>query len=190
MPATFHEWLDRLARPIEFATKDDCAHAGAVKNLSSFVSSQVQSALAQEWIPPAIESRLRSLRELFIDFQQALPIDEQQPRLQAACAILGRLREVTPEPLPNREDQFEDAASSAGSARGDVWNLPVQFVKGVGPKRMALLQRLGVATVEDALWTIPWRYEDRSVMTPIGNLVTGMVTSICGTIAKCEAKRT
>ena len=191
LPATFHEWLDRLARPIEFATKDDCAHAGAVKNLSSFVSSQVQSALAQEWIPPAIESRLRSLRELFIDFQQTLPIGEQQRRLQAACAILGRLREVAPEPMPAHDEPIEDASNrTQDPCEADVWNLPVQFVKGVGPKRMALLQRLGVATVEDALWTIPWRYEDRSVMTPIGNLVPGMVTSICGTIAKCEAKRT
>ncbi|ULA64644.1 MAG: ATP-dependent DNA helicase RecG [Nitrospira sp.] len=190
LPATFHEWLDRLARPIEFATKDDCAHAGAVKNLSSFVSGQIQSALAQEWIPPAIESRLRSLRDLFIDFHQTLPASEQQRRLQAACVILGRLREATPEPLPGREGQLDGAVSSTGSAREDVWNVPVQFVKGVGPKRMALLQRLGMATVEDALWTIPWRYEDRSVMTPIGNLVPGMVTSICGAIAKCDAKRT
>ena len=191
LPATFHEWLDRLARPIEFATKDDCAHAGAVKNLSSFVSHQVQSALAREWIPPAIESRLRSLRELFIDFQQTLPIDEQQRRLRAACAILGRLRDAAPEPVPVCEEESGEAAEKpGGSARGDVWNLPIQFVKGVGPKRSSLLQRLGVETVEDALWTIPWRYEDRSVMTPIGNLMPGMVTSICGTVAKCEAKRT
>ena len=191
LPATFHEWLDRLARPIEFATKDDCAHAGAVKNLSSFVSHQVQSALAREWIPPAIESRLRSLRELFIDFQQTLPIDEQQRRLRAACAILGRLRDAAPESVPVCEEESGEAAEKpGGSARGDVWNLPIQFVKGVGPKRSSLLQRLGVETVEDALWTIPWRYEDRSVMTPIGNLMPGMVTSICGTVAKCEAKRT
>lgn len=190
LPPTFHEWLDRLARPIEFATKDNCAHAGAVKNLSSFVSSQVQSALAQEWIPPAIESRLRSLRELFIDFQQGLPVEEQQRRLQAACAILGRLREAAPEPMSAPDGPIAEAESRSGPARGDVWNLPVQFVKGVGPKRTALLQRLGIGTVEDAFWTIPWRYEDRSVMTPVGNLVPGMVTSICGTIAKCELKRT
>ena len=52
------------------------------------------------------------------------------------------------------------------------------------------MQRLHIATVEDALWTIPWRYEDRSLLTPIGNLVPGMMASICGMIEKCEAKRT
>ncbi|MGE3979422.1 MAG: ATP-dependent DNA helicase RecG, partial [Nitrospira sp.] len=35
-----------------------------------------------------------------------------------------------------------------------------------------------------------WRYEDRSVMTSIGNPVPGMMASICGTIGTCEAKRT
>jgi ATP-dependent DNA helicase RecG len=52
------------------------------------------------------------------------------------------------------------------------------------------LQRLGIETVEDALWTVPWRYEDRSVMTPIGQLVPGMVTAVCGTVVKNSAKRT
>ena len=36
---------------------------------------------------------------------------------------------------------------------------------------------------------LPWRYEDRSVMTPIGQLVPGVQASICGTIVRSEAKR-
>ena len=190
LPATFQEWLDRLARPIEFATKDEYAHVGAVKNLGSFVSTQVQSALSQQYIPPVIESRLRSLRELFIDFHQSLPAAEQQRRLQAASTILTALRNVQPDHLSDEASAEAESRPVETGARHDLWNLPIQYVKGVGPKRTALLQRLGVATVEDALWTIPWRYEDRSVMTPIGNLVPGMVTSICGTIGKCDAKRT
>ena len=190
VPATFQEWLDRLARPIEFATKDECAHAGAVKNLSTFVSGQVQLALAQKGIPPVIETRLRFLRELFIDFQSALPLAEQRRRLQAACTLLTLLREAAAEPLSGVAGPAGTMPSAARHERQDFWNQPIQFVKGVGPKRTSLLQRLGIATVEDALWTIPWRYEDRSVMTPIGNLVPGMAASICGTVAKCEAKRT
>ena len=69
------------------------------------------------------------------------------------------------------------------------WEQPIRFAKGVGPKRTALLQRFGIETVEDALWTLPWRYEDRSVMTPIGQLVPGEQASVCGTIVRSEAKR-
>ncbi|MEK7235251.1 MAG: OB-fold nucleic acid binding domain-containing protein, partial [Nitrospirota bacterium] len=69
------------------------------------------------------------------------------------------------------------------------WEQPIRFAKGVGPKRTALLQRFRIETVEDALWTLPWRYEDRSVMTPIGELVPGMQASICGTVIRNEAKK-
>ncbi len=181
----FHDWLDRLARPIEFASRDDYTHAGAVKNLSTFVATQVMAALADHVYPKGIEARLVTLRDLFVDFQPSLPLDEQQRRLRAAVTIVNTLRAAAPD-----MEQPESTASGPASDGKALWELPIRFVKGVGPKRTGLLQRLRVDTVEDALWTVPWRYEDRSVMTPIGKLVPGMVTSICGTIVKSETKRT
>jgi ATP-dependent DNA helicase RecG len=189
----FEDWLDRLARPIEFAGRDECAHVGAIKNLSSFVDTQVASALAQQIYPTAIEARLLSLRELFVDFRPTLPLDEQRRRLQVAAGIVQALRSAArqlPEGSRGRHEELTPEPCSDDGNRRDLGNLPIRFAKGVGPKRTDLLQRLRIETVEDALWTIPWRYEDRSVMTPIGNLVPGMVTSICGMIGKCEVKRT
>jgi ATP-dependent DNA helicase RecG len=191
-PHTLHEWLDRIARPIEFASRDDYAHLRAVTNLSSFISSQVLSALRQEIYPQAVEARLISLRDLFVDFQPGLSLDEQRRRLQVAAAHIQALRVVAQQTLirlknsPTHEPCYSEVT---GAGRSDLWNLPVRFVKGVGPKRTTVLQRLRIVTVEDALWTIPWRYEDRSVMTPIGNLVPGMMASICGVIETCKAKR-
>ena len=43
----------------------------------------------------------------------------------------------------------------------------IQYVKGVGPARARLLNRLGIFTVEDLLYYIPFRYEDRSNIKPI-----------------------
>ncbi len=190
---SFQDWLDRIARPIEFASRDNCAHLRAVTNLSSFISSQVLAALGQDVYPKAIEARLISLRDLFIDFHPMLPFDEQRRRLQAAAVLIKALRAVNQQKLIRLNDSPTQASYHSevtGVGRSDLWNLPVQFVKGVGPKRTNVLQRLHITTVEDALWTIPWRYEDRSVMTPIGNLVPGMMASICGMIGTCEAKRT
>ena len=189
----FQDWLDRVARPIEFATRDECAHLSAVKNLGSFVAEQVLSALANRVYPKTVEARLVSLRDLFVDFQRLLPPHEQRRRLQAAVAIVNGLRSVVRElpELPESEmPRAEPESRPEGTKRGGLWNLPIRFAKGVGPKRIGLLQRWKIDTVEDALWTLPWRYEDRSVMTPLGDLVPGMTTSICGTVAKCEAKRT
>ena len=189
----FQDWLDLVARPIEFATRDECAYLGTVKNLGSFVAEQVLSALANRVYPKTVEARLVSLRDLFVDFQRVLPPHEQRRRLQAAVVIVNALRHVArelPESLEPDMPRAVPESRSNGVKQAGLWNLPIRFAKGVGPKRVGLLQRWKIDTVEDALWTLPWRYEDRSVMTPLGELVPGMTTSICGTVGKCEAKRT
>ena len=38
---------------------------------------------------------------------------------------------------------------------------PVQFVKGVGPRRAEMLEKAGLATIEDLVFHLPFRYEDR-----------------------------
>lgn len=189
----FQQLLDRLARPIEFASRDACAHLPTVKNLSSFVSSQVMQALADCVYPKSIEAALIKLRALFIEDQQRLTTVEQRHRLREAATILTILRESAKDPGRTWQDPepltVRDHNPQTPPVR-ELWCLLIRFAKGVGPKRSAVLQRLGIATVEDALWTVPWRYEDRSVMTPIGELVPGVVASICGTVVKCESKRT
>lgn len=188
----FQQWLDRVARPIEFATRNAFAHLPTVKNLNHFVSSQVMQALSSRVYPRAIEAALFQLRELFLEDQQQLPVESQQRRLQEAMVILRVLRKAVPdlthtrqevEPIVVRDPSVNDIPYRAW------WEQPIRFARGVGPKRTSLLQRFGIETVEDALWTLPWRYEDRSVMTPIGQLMPGMQASICGTVVRSEAKR-
>ncbi|HKN18210.1 MAG TPA: DEAD/DEAH box helicase, partial [Dissulfurispiraceae bacterium] len=47
---------------------------------------------------------------------------------------------------------------------------PVQYVKGVGPQRARFLTRLGINTIRDALFHLPYRYEDRSTLIKIAEL--------------------
>jgi ATP-dependent DNA helicase RecG len=68
--------------------------------------------------------------------------------------------------------------------------IPIQFVKGVGPRRARLLEKLGVRTLEDAFWFLPWRYENRLEVLPIGNLLPGMKATIKGTVQKLWVKTT
>ncbi|WP_455378700.1 ATP-dependent DNA helicase RecG [Petrachloros mirabilis] len=192
-PDPFQQWLDRLARPIEYASRDAFAHLPTVKNLSSFVSSQILQALSDRVYPRGIEAALLKLRALFVDDQRQGSTADQQRRLREAGAILRALREAARNPTRSWNES-EPLASAEPLPKNhqsvDLWDLPIRYAKGVGPKRDALLQRLRIETVEDALWTIPWRYEDRSVMTPMGKLVPGMVASVYGTVMKSEAKRT
>ena len=165
--------LQRLARPIDFASRDGYAHLSTVKDLGTFVSRRIVDALAEHVYLPHIETDLLALRQLFTDFDR-VGRDEQTRRLGVAQAILARL--------------------AGDGARPDkrsveVWNLPIQFAKGIGPKRAALLARLGVTTVEEALWCLPWRYEDRSIVSPIGQLMPGTEATVCGTVIKALLKR-
>ena len=59
----------------------------------------------------------------------------------------------------------------------------LQYVKGVGPQRAKLLARKDLATVEDALFFIPIRHEDRTRLTPLGAIQPGQVVTCAGTVA-------
>ena len=54
----------------------------------------------------------------------------------------------------------------------------VQFVKGIGPKIAQTLLEKGITTVEDLLYYLPFRYEDRLNPRGIGELRAGEMASI------------
>ncbi len=61
-------------------------------------------------------------------------------------------------------------------------DMPVNYLKGVGPARAESLRRLGIVTARDLLFHIPHRYEDASTITPIASLETGMDGTIIGKV--------
>jgi ATP-dependent DNA helicase RecG len=77
--------------------------------------------------------------------------------------------------------QRQTAAPSVSPERLDT---PLQFLKGVGPQRAKLYEKLGLETVGDALLHLPRRHEDRSQLTPLGRLSVGPEPRTCaGTVA-------
>jgi ATP-dependent DNA helicase RecG len=66
----------------------------------------------------------------------------------------------------------------------------IQFVKGIGPERAAALEREGITTVEDLLFRLPMRYEDRTLFTRIADLKPGAKTSVSARVAVGGLRRT
>ena len=64
----------------------------------------------------------------------------------------------------------------------------VQYVKGVGPRRAEQLARLGIETVEDLLYHVPFRYQDRREIKQICHLQVGDETAVTGQIARMERR--
>ena len=66
--------------------------------------------------------------------------------------------------------------------RDDFLSTPLQFLKGVGPRKAADLKRAGLLTVDDLFYRLPFRYEDRSRMQPIASLRPGCKAAVLGEI--------
>ncbi len=67
---------------------------------------------------------------------------------------------------------------------------PIQYIKGVGPKRAAFLNKMGISTVEDIFYHLPARYEDRSNFTPIAKVVIGERHTLKGQVLSFGLKKT
>jgi len=66
----------------------------------------------------------------------------------------------------------------------------VKYLKGVGPTRAELLDARGIHTVEDLLYYTPFRYEDRTALTAVGELVPGQTATILVKVLTCGLTRT
>lgn len=62
------------------------------------------------------------------------------------------------------------------------WTTSIQYIKGVGPNRTSLLAKLNIFTMGDLLEYYPRRYEDRSQLKRIHDLLDGQVASFCATV--------
>jgi ATP-dependent DNA helicase RecG len=74
------------------------------------------------------------------------------------------------------------AARTEARAGKIYLDMPVTYLKGVGPARAEALRRLGVVTARDLLFHIPRRYEDASTIAPISSLEPGMDGTIIGRV--------
>jgi len=59
---------------------------------------------------------------------------------------------------------------------------PVTVLKGVGPGLATKLEKIGLHTLQDLLFHLPLRYEDRTRITTIRDLMVGTHTNIIGEI--------
>jgi ATP-dependent DNA helicase RecG len=66
--------------------------------------------------------------------------------------------------------------------------LPVTMLKGVGPRIARRLERLQLRTVQDVLFHLPARYEDRTRVTPMGAVRPGQPVVVQGEVELAEVR--
>ena len=74
--------------------------------------------------------------------------------------------------------------------KSDILDTPLQFLKGVGPRRAADLASGGIHRLEDLLLRLPIRYEDRARFQPIAGVQPGETVSVAGEVLSQGVRRT
>lgn len=117
-----------------------------------------------------------------------IPTELLQPLgLQPGVAVAV---EATEKGLLLRRLPDQSQASLQQSIARKNLALGIQFIKGVGPKLAELLAKRDIRTVEDALFCLPHRYEDRRELVPIRQLRPGTTQVFQGTVISANAATT
>ena len=65
---------------------------------------------------------------------------------------------------------------------------PLRFLKGVGPKRAEELEKFGLKSVEDLLYHLPFRYEDRRQIKKISDATVGRDETFVGELRRLQKR--
>lgn len=68
----------------------------------------------------------------------------------------------------------------------NFWDEPLTHIKGVGEKTVDKLNKLGIFSCGDLLLHCPYRYEDRSCLTPIRDVTAGQFVLVQGIVIDCK----
>ena len=64
--------------------------------------------------------------------------------------------------------------------------IPVTSLKGVGPGMAGKLEKIGLVSLQDLLFHLPLRYEDRTRVTAVRDLMPGIYTNIIGEVTQSQ----
>ena len=123
------------------------------------------------------KSFLLQLLELFDGYDTA-PQEQKKDRLAEAIGHVSELKTIAEESKVNSWGRA--MASIQQEERNAILSLPVQSVHGVGPRVAQLLAKKNLSTIEDLLYFLPRRYEDRRTVSRIAETVPGIRQTIVG----------
>lgn len=91
-------------------------------------------------------------------------------------------------PATKSDRDHGEPGESAGGP--DDLKTEVQFLRGVGPRRAEMLQRMGLRTVQDLIFFFPRDYQTLAAVTPIDSLLESESASVHGELESVSSRRT
>jgi ATP-dependent DNA helicase RecG len=112
--------------------------------------------------------------------------DAASPR---EAGVAGHADGGKAEPHAAHEWREYRASSLASATAIGALGQPVATIRSVGPKRSAELVRFGLETIEDVLFHLPFRYDDRRRVTAMRDLPLGEEAGTVGEVASVREMR-
>jgi ATP-dependent DNA helicase RecG len=156
-----------LARPLQYAAKGDFALLFRLTGFSA-TSRQIIARMREAPDCRPWTSEVDGLESLLGGFDE-LPDEGKRQAVMHALALLAKI-------VSDKGSQGETGKPHRPEAPADLTAVlhklatPVEYVKGVGPRRGELLRKRGIETVEDLLFLIPRYYIDVRKLNTIRDL--------------------
>jgi len=184
--------VQKMEAPIAFASGDAYSRLSQIKNLEKVMISLLrrmkEGIRGEEYLSRKneLDGLSDSLSNLFGGYD-TLPQEQKRDRLSRATPLLSELKN-TLRSLSGTDKQLRQGGDGGDRNAPNILSQPVQFIQGVGPRIAALLARKNISIVEDLLYFIPRRYEDRRTVSRIAETVPGIRQTVVGRIAQTDSR--
>ncbi len=191
--------IEKMEGPLRFFSREDFRSLHLLKDFEASMErllSALRKACRTGRISSSvsnsnrIEEIVRDLERHFEGFD-TLPVDDKKSRIQGALALVDSLKTLIPsqgESSAGDAETHDHGQAAFHRSAFEKLSLPVQYVKGVGPKLSALLGKKGLITVEDMIYFLPRKYEDRRFVRSISATRPGMKETIVGEVQSAQIR--
>lgn len=185
--------LTKIEQPLNFAIQNNFKNLPNIKdlgksliNLLEFLKRSMPASTRKEDL-----AKIEELLNVFIDYD-GQKLELKKIRIGKAIQLLEQLKATINSNREVDKEQYRDAQSirqiSDLKEALTKLTLPVQYLKGVGPKMADRFLAKKISNVEDLLYFLPRTYEDRREIKKINRLETGKIQTIMGKVTLAEYK--
>ena len=180
------ETLGRIKKLLNLVTENDFKYMHRVKDLPQTLQNLFTS------LTPYLDAKRKAWVEKAINVLKgfdALSEEEKKAFLKQLHKVITLKflpeeietevkKETKRERILGKEETFERKKKYPIKA----FFQPIEKVKGLTKKRIERLKKLGIETVLDALYYLPYKYEDRSSITKMAQLRPNTTALVKGTV--------
>lgn len=181
------EILQKIEQPLTFAFKDNYKNLSNIKDLGKSLLNLLPKLKNSE--NKVFNNLLDELLEIFSDYDWQ-KLELKKNKIEKAMIVLKIIKTAMDSsssqiPEHHLDPQTIERISDLKEAMAKL-NLPVQYLKGVGPKMAARFAAKKIATVEDLLFFLPRTYEDRREIRKINRLEAEKIQTAIGTVISSQ----